>query len=312
MWIERYISKYPLYFGIPALFIVFIPEVIQLWWGFFSNDPIVPITVDKLKKMNMPDFSIKWLYYITVPLGFGMLVYIAYLTKKSKSRQVVEPDKIKSPLKTEVQEDGSSLVSNQNLSTLRDIAKNKSDPEIVLYDYGKYGFSVVPLGEKWANWISYEKGKKGLVATVSRPDLDYNDFGNEFHFVDLSNGKIISIPIGKLAKHLDISSSFHKGMVLRLMHKLNNDIAKERKLQVEEMLPKLTLGECMVLKEIIIKGGLTQGEIASYLKENGFDSPKYFFKTINCKLEILERNFVGNYTIKPAYEKIVYSLLKLK
>ncbi|MGR3293766.1 MAG: hypothetical protein ACUZ9M_07110, partial [Candidatus Scalindua sp.] len=145
--------------------------------------------------------------YLLISGGVALVIsinVIPWLMSKKKKRK---------------EEDVGPLVSNQNLSTLHDIAKSKSDPEIVLFDYGKYGFSVVPLCEKWEDWISYEKGEKGLVATVNRPDLDYNDFGNEFHFIDLSNGKTVSIPIGKLAKHLDVNSSFHKGMVLRLMHK---------------------------------------------------------------------------------------------
>ncbi len=83
MWFERNISKHPIYFGIIAFILVFIPEVIQLWWGFFSSEPIIPTTVEKLKKVNMPNISFAWLYWITIPMGLGMLGYIVYLTKKA-------------------------------------------------------------------------------------------------------------------------------------------------------------------------------------------------------------------------------------
>lgn len=156
--------------------------------------------------------------HIIAFIVIGLLVFPKYTVSRIIGKFKQKPD-TSSTIKTKVQEDGNPLVVSQDLSVSRDIARSKSDPEIVLFAFDKPDFSVVPLSQKWADWISYEKGEKGLVATVNRPSLDYNDFGNEFYFVDLSNDKIISIPIGKLAKHLDVGSSFHKGMVLYLKSK---------------------------------------------------------------------------------------------
>ena len=114
----------------------------------------------------------------------------------------------------------SEILDNRNaLFILRDIGRSSSDTETVLFSYGKYGYSTVPSNEKWADWISYEKGGKGLVKTVDRPDLDYNDFGNEFCFFDLVSGKNIPIPTGNSAKHDIVGNSFRNGMVLRLIAK---------------------------------------------------------------------------------------------
>lgn len=144
------------------------------------------------------DFNLNYVVFFTVV----NLLFVAIVTNRQKKKYTSE------------------ILSNRNaLSVLRDIGRNKSDPEIVLYSFEKDDYSVVQCGEKWADWISYNKGKNGLVAQVNRQKLDYNDFGNEFCFFDLTSGKNISIPTGKLAKQLNVGNSFRNGMVLRLIPK---------------------------------------------------------------------------------------------
>lgn len=101
--------------------------------------------------------------------------------------------------------------------TLKDIGKCKTDNECALWDYGKYGYSAIPLNDTWQQWISSGNGKYGLVVTVNRPDLDYYNFGNEFYFVDLKTNKKISIPTGNRARNEQVGNLFHNGMVVRLM-----------------------------------------------------------------------------------------------
>ena len=100
---------------------------------------------------------------------------------------------------------------------LKDIWAGKTDNECALWDYGKYGYSAVPLNDTWQQWISSGNGKYGLVVTVNRPDLDYYNFGNEFYFVDLKTNKKISIPTGNRARNEQVGNLFHNGMVVRLM-----------------------------------------------------------------------------------------------
>lgn len=104
-----------------------------------------------------------------------------------------------------------------NRMVLKDIAKGKTDKEIALWNYGKNGYSGVPVEDKWNQWIRYDGGKKGLVSVVKRPDLDYYNFGEEFVFFDLLTGKKINIPTGNRARNERVGDSFRNGMVLRLI-----------------------------------------------------------------------------------------------
>ena len=145
-----------------------------------------------------------WLFMVIIGgLIFSLTYLLPYPVQRKKRSQA----------------DGNSLRDNQSSSVLRDIGRSKSDPEAVLFAFGEYDYSAVPLNEKWADWISYDKGRKGLVATVNRPDLDYYNFGNEFYFYELISGKSVSIPTSNLAKQLNVSGSFQKGMVLHLRPK---------------------------------------------------------------------------------------------
>ena len=90
MWITRKIRKHPVWSAISALIFVFIPSIIQPWWGLFSNEPMVPAITKKLEGVDMPNITFAWLYWITIPVGFGMLGYIVYLARSNKSQQVVE------------------------------------------------------------------------------------------------------------------------------------------------------------------------------------------------------------------------------
>ena len=102
---------------------------------------------------------------------------------------------------------------------LRDIGNSKTDNDCALWDYGKYGYSAVPLNDTWQQWINSGNGKYGLVVTVNRPDLDYYNFGDEFYFIDLKTNKEISIPTGNRARNEKVGNLFHNGMVVRLMPK---------------------------------------------------------------------------------------------
>lgn len=104
-------------------------------------------------------------------------------------------------------------------AVLHDRWKARTERGEVLYTHFRYNskYNVVPLNGRWSDWISYAEGAKGLVAQVGRPDLDYWDFGDFFHFVNMENNKIIKIPVRHLAKQKTVSSSFQKGMVLYLI-----------------------------------------------------------------------------------------------
>lgn len=100
---------------------------------------------------------------------------------------------------------------NVSHNVLKDIANGKKDKECALWDYGKFGVSVVPLNDTWQEWIM------GLVKTTDRPDLDYHNFGKEFHFWDLANSRKIEIPTGNKVRHEIVGHFLRRGMVLRLM-----------------------------------------------------------------------------------------------
>jgi hypothetical protein len=111
-----------------------------------------------------------------------------------------------------------TIQTNRDAQTvLKNIWAGKTDKLCALWDFGKYGYSVVPCNDTWAQWISSSGGQKGLVATVDRPDLDYYNFGDEFYFFDLMSGKKLDIPTGDKARRENVASSVRNGMVLRLM-----------------------------------------------------------------------------------------------
>ena len=100
------------------------------------------------------------------------------------------------------------------LYILRNIANGKKDKECALWDYGEYEYSAAPLNDTWQQWI------KGLLVTTNRPDLDYHNFGEEFYFFDMSDGKSIEMPTGNRARSEKVGDSIRAGMVLRLMPKI--------------------------------------------------------------------------------------------
>jgi len=100
---------------------------------------------------------------------------------------------------------------------LKDMWVGRTNNQCALWDFGKYGYSVVPCNDTWAQWISSSGGHSGLVVTVARPDLDYYNFGDEFYFFNLMNGNKIDIPTGDKVRREKVGSSVRNGMVLRLM-----------------------------------------------------------------------------------------------
>jgi len=105
-------------------------------------------------------------------------------------------------------------ISEERL-VLKNIADNKRDKECALWNYGKYDYSVVQANYTWQEWI------RELIKTVDRPDLDYYNFGDEYHFFDLSTAKKIVIPTGNRARTEKVGNVFRNGMVLRLMSEEN-------------------------------------------------------------------------------------------
>jgi hypothetical protein len=110
------------------------------------------------------------------------------------------------------------IQTNRNAQTvLKNMWAGKTNNECALWDFGKYGYSVVPCNDTWAQWISNSGGHGGLVVAVARPDLDYYNFGDEFYFFNLMTGNKIDIPTGDKARREKVGSSVRNGMVLRLM-----------------------------------------------------------------------------------------------
>jgi hypothetical protein len=103
---------------------------------------------------------------------------------------------------------------NINEIVLRDIAINAKNKEITLWDYEKYGRSVLQTNYTWQELIS------GLLKTTERPDLDYYNFGEEYYFYDLENGKKIEIPTGNQVRTSRVGDTLRNGLVLRLMKKI--------------------------------------------------------------------------------------------
>lgn len=108
-------------------------------------------------------------------------------------------------------------INNVDRDTLRDIAIGNKDraKDGALWSYGHYGYSGVQINDAWKEWI------ESLLITTNRKDLDYYNFGNEFHFIDLYTGKTIDIPTDNRAKNEKVGNSnlFRNGMILRLMPK---------------------------------------------------------------------------------------------
>jgi hypothetical protein len=89
-------------------------------------------------------------------------------------------------------------------------------------------------------------------------------------------------------------------------------IAKERKQIAKKALPKLTSGELVGLREILIKGSINNEQISNAIHRIGRVNPIDFFQSVNNKIEILDRDFVGNYTIKPVFMELLKKQLHHK
>jgi hypothetical protein len=100
---------------------------------------------------------------------------------------------------------------------LKDLWAGKRKNDCAMWSFGIHGDSVVPCNDTWAEWISTNGGRKGLVAVVGRSDLDYYNFGDEFYFFDFRTCGKIDIPTKDKARREKIGSSVQNGMVLRLM-----------------------------------------------------------------------------------------------
>ena len=64
---------------------MFIPNIVAGWWSLFSVKPMIPTIAKWMGSMNIPDISINWFSWITVPLGLAMWGYITYLARKARS-----------------------------------------------------------------------------------------------------------------------------------------------------------------------------------------------------------------------------------
>jgi transcriptional regulator with GAF, ATPase, and Fis domain len=69
----------------------------------------------------------------------------------------------------------------------------------------------------------------------------------------------------------------------------------------------------MGLREILIKESLTEEQIRASINRMGFNiSSTDFYKSVNSKIEILKRDFEGQYTIKPIFIELLKKQLLTK
>ena len=75
-----------------SIVVVFLPQAITAVWALVSNEPFIPSMERRRNGFQLPHFSATW---VTAPLGFGMLIVIAYLLLTGRrSRSVNGPKKL--------------------------------------------------------------------------------------------------------------------------------------------------------------------------------------------------------------------------
>ncbi len=105
----------PILYGIFTVLFMIMPTIVAGWWSLFSDKPMIPTIAESMGRMDIPDISIKWFSWITIPLGLGMLGYIIFLARKGKLPQIAEP--LDSHQKSKLQED--EEIINDTLSPLK-------------------------------------------------------------------------------------------------------------------------------------------------------------------------------------------------
>jgi hypothetical protein len=92
MSLRQFPTRHPLLWTGLCFALVSFPAWVQSIWGLWSSEPLVPLVLDKLRKVELPVFSAYW---VTIPLGlamFGWLIYERrFKLESTDTRSISEP-----------------------------------------------------------------------------------------------------------------------------------------------------------------------------------------------------------------------------
>ena len=83
--LKRFIEKHPVFFGAMSFLVVLFPQWFEAVWALFADKPFFQVLSKNLPgSFVMPPIP---LYWITIPIGFLMFVYVIYLTRHQQSSE---------------------------------------------------------------------------------------------------------------------------------------------------------------------------------------------------------------------------------
>jgi len=88
MALRDFPTRHPWWWTCICFLVGWLPTWIQSVWGLWSNNPLGPIVVNWLTKMEIPTFSAYWL---TIPSGLAMFGWLAYELRRSRRTIATTP-----------------------------------------------------------------------------------------------------------------------------------------------------------------------------------------------------------------------------
>lgn len=75
MSLRQFPTRHPWLWTLLSFLVVWFPAWIQSIWGLWSSEPLVPLVLDKLRKVELPTFSAYW---VSIPVGAAMFGWLLY------------------------------------------------------------------------------------------------------------------------------------------------------------------------------------------------------------------------------------------
>lgn len=80
-----FIHRHKLFIGIFSFLFIGLPQYIESIWAVENRVQEVEMTTQ---------FSFDWLYFITMPIGLGMLIFIIWQSRKVSKAVIVQPTQV--------------------------------------------------------------------------------------------------------------------------------------------------------------------------------------------------------------------------
>ena len=86
--------------------------------------------------------------------------------------------------------------------------------------------------------------------------------------------------------------------------------SEERREAAQEQLAKLNASERQILRELLIRGEMLEGQATDYLESRGLGRLSGILNCIEAKTNFVNRDFVGQYRVNPTFRELLEELLR--